>query len=117
MPDGDSGGKWVGNLWKKRYSRAAIVLPSVTVFGRHSSLNPSFSIYRCGQDMTTTRVLPKMSDRASNNVTPPTISQTPPPIEVVISQPPIIAISPGEWTELAAVVEHKVRDQSILIYS
>ena len=51
-----------------------------------------------------------MSDRASNNGTPPPISQTPPPIvqiEVVIQQPPIIAISPREWTELelAAVVQ------------
>ena len=68
----------------------------------------------------------KMSDRASNsgtlppNVpTPPPVVSTPPPIvqvEVVI-QPPIIAISPGEWTELAAVVERYVRDESIIIQS
>ena len=58
----------------------------------------------------------KMNDRASNNGTPPPISQTPPPIvqvEVVIPQPPIIAISPGKWTELAAVVERYARDQSM----
>ena len=33
-------------------------------------------------------------------------------VEVVI-QPPIIAISPGEWTELAAVVGRYVTDESI----